>query len=136
MNHIFALQRNLGRSFVTINDFFFFFFFSHSTPMIVNFRTFHLTLFFWPPVYPSNCVRDEIRGTHVRLIATSETVCCSRLETCVAHSPRYLGGSLGPVKCSINIEIAILYPARLFSDALLSFDKSLNRCVRSATQDL
>lgn len=60
-----------------------------------------------PKLYPSNCVRDEIRGTHVRLIATRETVCCSRLETCVAHSPRYLGGSPGPGKCSINIEIAI-----------------------------
>lgn len=99
------------------------FFFSFPCPDRCQFS--HLALFFRPPVYPSNCVRDEIRGTHVRLIATRETVCCSRLETCVAHSPRYLGGSLRPVKCSINIEIAILYPARLFSDALLSFDKSL-----------
>lgn len=80
----------------------------------------------------SNCVRDEIRGTHVRLIATRETVCCSRLETCVAHSPRYLGGSR-PVKCSINIEIAI--PPDFFQ--ILSYP-STNRWtnVRLVTQDL
>lgn len=91
-------------SFVTIKDSFFFFF--YSILMIVISFSFHVSP---RPLFSaarSNCVRDEIRGTHVRLIATRETVCCSRLETCVAHSPRYLGGSR-PVKCSINIEIAI-----------------------------
>lgn len=56
-------------------------------PMAVSFHTFQQLL----GLLVARVFRDEIRRTHVRLIATCETVCCSRLQTCVAHSVVLLG---------------------------------------------